>query len=382
MVRIQDVFSLFCYNNINKNKSQVIIIFSISGDSHGKMMVGTLEKFPAGIKINIDYINKELEKRQMGYGRGKRMSIEKDSVDIISGLWKGVTTGAPISFVIKNLADNTEKEERSIPRPGHGDYSAFKKYKLDNLNIYAERNSARWTSVITALGSISKQFLNHLNIDTVSYVYSLGRILDENNYDFDFVKENKNIHTGSPNEEYSKLFKKEIDNFLKNSLGGKIRVIAKNIKPGIGDYSNLFDRIDSKIGKYFFAIPSVKGVVIGAENFHLPGTHYNDEFYFENNEISRKSNSAGGIEAGFTNGENIVVNVYAKPIPTVLEPMDSVDLKNNNNAKTKYIRSDTTAVPALSVILKNVMNLMLFEAIIEKFSTGKYEDIVKRYQEF
>lgn len=360
----------------------MIIIFSISGDSHGKMMIGTLEKFPSGIKLDIEAINKELQKRQAGYGRGKRMFIEKDSVEIVSGLWKGVTTGAPISFVIKNLAGNTEKEERSIPRPGHGDYSAFKKYKLDDLNIYAERNSARWTSVMTVLGSISRQFLNHLKIDTVSYVYSLGRVLDENNYDFDFVKENKDIQTGSPNKEYSELFKKEIDNFSKNSLGGKIRVIAKNIKPGIGDYSNLFDRIDSKIGKYFFTIPSVKGVVIGSENFHLPGTNYNDEFFIENDEISRKSNSAGGIEAGFTNGENILINVYAKPIPTVLEPMDSVDLKKKNNAKTKYIRSDITAVPALSIILENVMNLMLFEAIIENFGTGNYKDIVKRYQEF
>jgi chorismate synthase len=346
------------------------------------MMVGTLEKFPAGIKVDKKSIDIELKNRQMGYGRGKRMSIEKDSVEIISGVWKGISTGAPLSFIIKNLAGNTEKEERYSPRPGHGDYSAFKKYKLEDLNIYAERNSARWTSVMTVLGQLAKQFLNHLKIDSTSYVYSLGRVIDENKYDFEYIKNNKITETATPNEEYSELFKKEIDNFSKNSLGGKIRVIAKNIKPGIGDYSNLFEKIDSKIGKYFFAIPSVKGVVIGSENFHVPGTNYNDEFFVENDEISRKSNSAGGIEAGFTNGENILVNIYAKPIPTVLEPMDSVDLKNNKNTKTKYIRSDITAVPALSIILENVMNLMLFEAIIENFGTGNYKDIVKRYQEF
>lgn len=345
-------------------------------------MIGTLEKFPSGIKIDENKINKELVKRQKGYGRGKRMSIEKDTVEFISGIWKGVSTGAPISFIIKNLAKNTENEERNIPRPGHGDYSSYKKYKLEDLNIYAERNSARWTSVMTVLGQLSKQLLEHMEIEVVSYVYSIGKIIDENQYDFDFIKNNKGIETGTPNKEFSKKIKKEIDNSSKDSLGGKIRVIAKNVKPGIGDYSNLFDKIDSKIGKYFFAIPSVKGVVIGTENFKLYGTEYNDEFYYDKNEIRRKTNSAGGIEAGFTNGEDIIVNVYAKPIPTVLKPMNSVDLKNKNNTKTKYIRSDTTAIPALSVILENVMYLMLFESIVENFGTGNYLDILKRYQEF
>ncbi|KLO23776.1 chorismate synthase [Marinitoga sp. 1197] len=336
--------------------------FIISGDSHGEFMIGTLIGIPAGLKIDMDKINTDLKKRQNGYGRGERMKIERDEVNIISGIWKGYTTGAPLTILIKNKGKNTEKNIRKVPRPGHGDYSAYMKYKLPDLNIYTERNSARWTVVLTAIGNIARQFLDNLNIKISAYIEKIGELKTEDG------KISNNI-------------KKYIDKMKKsgNTLGGSIKVIAKNVKPGIGGYSSIFERLDSKIGKLFMAIPSVKGVIIGNTDFSLSGKEYHDEFYIENNKIRRKSNNAGGIEAGFTNGENIEITVFLKPIPTLREPLNSIDLEYIQETKAPYIRSDVTVVPASIVIFENALSLILMESILDRFGNDNVNDIIRRY---
>ncbi|GAB6189788.1 chorismate synthase [Marinitoga arctica] len=336
--------------------------YCISGDSHGVAMIGTLIGIPAGLKINIEKINEDLLKRRKGYGRGKRMEIEKDKVTIISGTWKNYTTGSPLTLMIENKGDNTEKEVRSIPRPGHGDYSSYMKYKLPDLNVYTERNSARWTVVLTALGSIAKQFLKELNIEIFGYIKSIGKI---------------KINNG----EITLKVKEYIDEMRKkgDTLGGSIKVIAKNIKPGIGGYSTIFDRIDSKIGQLFLSIPSVKGIIIGNEDFSLSGREYHDEFYLEEDKIRRKTNNAGGIESGFTNGENIEVSVYLKPIPTLGNSLNSVDLRNNKETKSPYIRSDVTIIPSSVIIFENALSLILMESIIDRFGNDNMSEIIRRY---
>lgn len=336
--------------------------FVISGDSHGPMMIGTITNIPAGLKINIDSINEDLKKRQKGYGRGKRMQIENDKVEIVSGIWKGYTTGSPLTLIIQNKGSNTEKEIRSVPRPGHGDYSAYMKYKIPDLNIYTERNSARWTVVLTALGSIAKQFLKVFNIEINGYVKNIGKM---------------NIKNGEITEEV----KKYIDE-MKNkgdTLGGTVKIVAKNVKPGIGGYSTIFERLDSKIGKVFMSIPSVKGIIIGNEDFSLAGSEYHDEFYIENNKIKRKTNNAGGIEAGFTNGESIEITVFLKPIPTLGKPLNSVDLKTLNEKKSPYIRSDVTVISSSIIIFENTLALILMESIIERFGNDNITELVRRY---
>ncbi|SHF21320.1 chorismate synthase [Marinitoga hydrogenitolerans DSM 16785] len=354
--------------------------YFISGDSHGSAMIGVLTGIPAGMKLNIEKINKDLLKRQSGYGRGKRMKIENDKVKIISGLWKGYTTGAPITILIENKGKNTEKDIRSIPRPGHGDYSAYMKYKLPDLNIYTERNSARWTVVLTALGAIAKQFIEKFGIEIYGYVKSIGEVLyNENNFDIKKIEESI---VKCPDEKTTKLMTKEIDLAKKEgiTLGGSVKIIAQNIKPGLGGYSDIFEKIDSKIGKLFMSIPSVKGLIIGNEDFTLSGRDYHDEFILDGDKnIRRKTNNAGGIEAGITNGENIEITVFLKPIPTLATPLNSVDLKIREETKAPYIRSDVTIIPSSVIILENALSLVLAESIIERFGNDNMTELIRRY---
>ena len=361
----------------------------IAGDSHGSQMIGLIEEVPAGLKLEIEKINENLKRRQSGYARGNRMKLEKDEVQIISGLWKGVTTGAPLVLSIQNKAQNPIKDERYVPRPGHGDYSGWNKYRLQDLNIYTERNSARWTSALTAIGSIAKQFLENFEIQTISFVRSIGRVeikdelFDEvqNNFDLYIQKRNES-EVQCPFEDESKKMIEEIrSNALMKAttLGGSIKTFATNVKPGLGSYADVFNKVDSKIGKYFMSIPSVKGVFIGHQDVSLTGAEYQDPFILIDNKISRSKNYAGGIEAGITNGENIVVTTYFKPISTLAKPLDSVNLKTRESEKAPYIRSDSVIIPAATVITECTLAIILMEEIIDGFGNDNIDLIKERY---
>lgn len=361
----------------------------IAGDSHGPAMVGLIEEIPAGLKINTNKINEDLRRRQSGYGRGNRMKLEKDEVKIVAGLWNGITTGAPLVLIINNKAKNPVKEPRTVPRPGHGDYSCWSKYRLDDLNIYTERNSARWTSVLTAVGNVAKQFLQEFGIKTVSFVRSIGRVEVEDSK-FDEIQKNLEYYTQKrdqsevlcPFEDVSERMIEEIkENALKKAttLGGSIKTFATNVKAGLGSYADLFDRVDSKIGKYFLSIPSVKGVFIGHQDVSINGAQYQDPLTIDEDNIKRTKNYAGGIEAGITNGENIVVTTYFKPISTLAKPLDSVDLKTKDKVKAPYVRSDSVVIPAATVITENTLAIIIMEEIINGFGNDNVELIKKRY---
>ncbi|AIY86146.1 MULTISPECIES: chorismate synthase [unclassified Thermotoga] len=356
---------------------------TIAGDSHGKYMIAVLEGIPAGLKIDEEIIRRELFRRRNCYGRGKRMSIEEDAFEIVSGVWRGITTGAPLTILVPNKAGNPVKDVRSVPRPGHIDYAAFVKYKLPDLNVYVERSSARWTVALTAAGALLKSLLREFNIDVLGFVTRLGNVEAKNIPD-DFEELRRKRDESAvfcPDPEATEGMISEIDRAKEegNTLGGKVRIIARGVPAGIGSYSDLFKKLDSKIGSLFFAIPAVKGVVIGSEEMWY-GFDYLDEFELEDGKIKRKTNNLGGIEGGITNGEDVWVNVSVKPIPTTGKPLKSVDLRTMEPAKTPYVRSDVTAVPPASVVCEAALAVVISDALLEHLGDGNIDDLKRRFE--
>jgi len=356
---------------------------TIAGDSHGKYMVAILEGLPSGIKVDEELIRRDLFRRRNCYGRGKRMKMEEDAFEIVSGLWKGVTTGAPVTILIPNRAGNPVKDVRSVPRPGHIDYAAWVKYKLPDLNIYVERSSARWTVALTAAGSLLKSLLKEFGIEVLGFVTRLGSVEARDiPGDFEELKRRRDESVVfCPDPEATKEMVAEIDRAKEegNTLGGKVRVIARQVPAGIGSYSELFKKLDSRIGSLFFAIPAVKGVIVGSEKMWY-GFDYLDEFEVENGQIKRKTNNLGGIEGGISNGEDIWVNVYVKPIPTTGKPLNSVDLRTMKPEKTPYVRSDVTAVPPASVVCEAALSVVISDALLEHLGEGSIDDLKRRFE--
>ncbi|MCD6550737.1 chorismate synthase [Thermotoga sp.] len=356
---------------------------TIAGDSHGKCMVAILEGIPAGVRIDEDLIRNDLFRRRNCYGRGERMKIEEDAFEIVSGLWKGVTTGAPVTILVPNRAGNPVKDVRSVPRPGHIDYAAWVKYKLPDLNVYVERSSARWTVALTAAGALLKSLLREFGIEVLGFVTRLGGVEAKDiPNDFEELKRKRNeSEVFCPDPVATKEMIVEIDRAKRegNTLGGKVRVVAKGIPAGIGSYSDLFKKLDSKIGSLFFTIPAVKGVVVGNEEMWY-GFDYLDEFEILDGKIRRKTNNLGGIEGGISNGEDIWVNVYVKPIPTTGKPLDSVDLRAMKPEKTPYVRSDVTAVPPASVVCEAALAVVLSDVLLDHLGEGNINDLKRRFE--
>ncbi|AJG40457.1 chorismate synthase [Thermotoga sp. RQ7] len=356
---------------------------TIAGDSHGKYMVAILEGLPSGIRVDEELIRRDLFRRRNCYGRGKRMKMEEDAFEIVSGLWKGITTGAPVTILIPNRAGNPVKDVRSVPRPGHIDYAAWVKYKLPDLNIYVERSSARWTVALTAAGSLLKSLLKEFGIEVLGFVTRLGNVEARDiPGDFEELKRRRDESVVfCPDPEATKEMVAEIDRAKEegNTLGGKVRVIARQVPAGIGSYSELFKKLDSRIGSLFFAIPAVKGVIVGSEEM-WNGFDYLDEFEIENGQIKRKTNNLGGIEGGISNGEDIWVNVYVKPIPTTGKPLNSVDLRTMKPEKTPYVRSDVTAVPPASVVCEAALSVVISDALLEHLGEGSIDDLKRRFE--
>lgn len=357
---------------------------TIAGDSHGSMMIGILEGFPAGFKINEKKLNFDLERRKKAYGRSNRMNIEEDEVIIISGVWRGYTTGAPLTFTVKNKASNTDKSIRSVPRPGHADLPAWLRYKIPDFNAYAERASARWTVIFTAIGSFLKSFLREFGIIILSYVTSIGNVvareIPEDSEEIIAIRDKTFVYC--PDLKAAEDMMKEIDSAAKEgeTLGGTFKVVAKSVPPGLGGFSGMYERIDSRIGKIFMALPAVKGLIIGNNNISVRGSEYHDPITVLNGKIKRVTNNAGGIEGGITNGEDVIVTVFVKPIPTVRKGIDSVDFKTFEKVSSPYIRSDVTAVPALSVIGESALSIVLTEVFLERFGNDSFESIKRRFE--
>lgn len=373
--------------------------FLNSGESHGKGLIGIIEGFPANVEINIDEINRELERRQKGYGRGNRMLIESDKIDIYSGIRFGKTLGSPISFIILNkdwenwklkMASNKIVYDESIvitkPRPGHADLSGIIKYRQEDIRNILERASARETASRTAVGAFAKQLLKYFDIEIKSRVISIGSIKDNeipiNEEDWLAIR---NSELSVLNKDIEESIKNEIDEAKRNgnTLGGIIEVIINNLPIGLGSHVYCDKKLDGKLAQAIMSIQSVKGIEIGNafENATKNGGQVHDEIYY-NNRYYRKTNNAGGIEGGITNGEPIIIRAALKPIPTLMTPLKSVDIKTKETFDAVKERSDVCAVPAAGIVLENVAAWTIACEIIEKFGSDSIEEMLENYKAY
>lgn len=365
-----------------------MIRFLTAGESHGDKLIGILEGIPSNLKINNGYIDYELSRRQKGYGRSDRMNIESDKVQIVSGLDEKVTTGSPISLVINNLAKGTYNNDYLQPRPGHADLAGLIKYNQMNAKNILERASARETAMRTAIGAICKIFLSEFGIKIFSHVISISDI--ESN--IDYYKSGSEIDFSLADNSALRMIDSDAEKIAKDridfgyeegfTLGGKVELIIKNVPIGIGSHIQWDRRLDGKIAQSMMSIPGVKAVEIGLgetiKNYH--GNLSNDEiFYSEDKGYYRKTNLAGGIEGGISNGEDIVVRITMKPIPTQQKPLKTVNIITKEETKAFTQRSDVCAVASLSIVAEAMAAISISEAFMEKFSGDSMEEVKRNF---
>jgi len=377
--------------------------FLSGGESHGKCLVGIIEGMPAGLFISKDDINIDLKRRQGGYGRGGRMKIESDEVEILSGIRWGKTIGSPIALYIKNRDwNNWEKTmnsesqfEVSItpitkPRPGHADLAGFLKYGHSDIRNVLERSSARETAIRVAIGAVAKKFLKEFNIFIGSFVCGIGSVNLE--IEISQLKEDDllELHTKAesskvrcPFIQIENKMIELIDEAIKNgnSLGGRFVVFAVGVPPGLGSYVHWDRKLDGIIAQAFMSIQAIKAVEIGdgvdiSKKF---GSEVMDEIFYDGF-FYRKTNHMGGIEGGMSNGMPIVIKATMKPIPTLRKPLKSIDVFTKERVDAAYERSDICAVSAASVIGEAVLAWSLAQTFLEKFSGDNIEDVRKNYE--
>ncbi|MBI5145167.1 MAG: chorismate synthase [Candidatus Omnitrophica bacterium] len=335
-----------------------------AGESHGKALVAILEGMPTGLKLDVNKINAELKRRQSGFGRGRRMQIEKDKAQIISGIRKGLTLGSPIALLIENKDFSIERLPKvTCPRPGHADLAGLLKYGFSDARNVLERASARETAARVGIGAICKLFLNEFRIKLSSKVISIA-----GETDLQAMKE---------------AILKAMAN--KDTVGGVFEVVARGVPVGLGSYVQADRRLDGRLAQAMLSIPAVKAVEFGlgfgyAEKF---GSEVHDAIYYNKDRgYFRKSNNAGGIEGGISNGEDIVIRACLKPISTLLHPLDSVNIVSKKRALATVERSDICVAESAGVVAEAVSALVLADALLEKFGADNLLDIKKAYQDY
>jgi len=389
--------------------------FLTAGESHGEALSGIISEYPSGVRIDEDFINYELSKRQKGYGRGGRVKIEADKVKILSGVRKNKSTGSPISFLIFNKDWQNWKEKLKLennllnPRPGHADLSGFLKYRLESIRDVIERSSARETAARVCIGAFSKLVLKNFDINIWSYVEQIGNtgfwlvktkdknkklvetlnaLLQDNEINIvQILKDIEKSPVRCPDEEISQLMTEEIDKARNegNTLGGKFKVIASGLPPGLGSFDQWDNRFDAKTAAALMSIPSVKVVEIG-DGFLAPffsGTEFHDEIYHNSkNGFYRNTNRAGGIEGGMTNGKPIIITASVKPIPTTGKGLQSVNIKTKKIENSLSERSDVCAVPNAAIVGESVLAIEILNAFQDKFGKDNLEEILESYNNF
>jgi len=385
------------------------IRYLTAGESHGKTLVVIIEGFPSNLRIDLDKINEELARRQGGYGRGGRMKIEKDTAEIVSGVRFGKTTGSPISVLVKNRdwenwgtkmsvePVEEEIEKIVIPRPGHADLVGVTKYNLDDIRNSIERSSARETAVRVVAGAFAKQLLSQYGVEISSFVESIGgvngsgdlysRLLNKHEVNFaQILTTVEESELRIPDREKEEGIKDRIRLAKKDgdTLGGVFAVVAQGLVPGVGSFVHYDRKLDAAISHSMMSINAVKGVEIGTgfEGAVVPGSMVHDEIILKDGVISRKTNRAGGIEGGTTNGENILVRAAMKPIATLMMPLRSIDLSTFEEIDARRERSDFTAVPACAVIGESVLAWTLAAFYLDKFGGDSVEESVDNFTQY
>ena len=372
-----------------------------SGESHGQSLISILDGVPSNIELNIDEINKELKKRQSGYGRGGRMKIEQDSIKILGGVRGKKTLGGPISIEVKNkdyenwskymnpMEDvDLESKKVSNVRPGHADLVGCLKYDFDDARNVLERSSARETASRVAVGAICKQILKNFDIGFTSHVVQIGSIKDTNIYEFDYIKENvDSSQVRCVNKDTEKDMIKEIDKVKSNgdTIGGVVEIRVKNLIPGLGSYTHFDKKIDGELAMHLMGTQAIKGVEIGigfevANNY---GSEVMDEIIYNNKDgIRRNTNRLGGIEGGMTTGEEVIIRCAMKPIPTLYKPLNSINVNTLESYQASIERSDNCAVPACSVVCENVVAFVICKYFLDKIGGDNLLDLKENYNSY
>jgi chorismate synthase len=394
-----------------------MLTYLTTGESHGPQLTAVIDGLPAGLAVDIHKLNHQLARRQKGFGRGGRMEIEKDEAEIVSGVRGGITLGGPVTLVIKNRdwpnwseimdplkpppKDLGPREERlaretSRPRPGHADLAGGIKWNHHDLRNVLERASARETAARVALGALTRQLLEHFGVRFASHVVQIGPVVlpdDPDKGDLDaLVREAEKSEVRCANPDTSQKMIEAIKEAKRNrdSLGGRVEVIVRGLPVGLGSCSQWYHRLDGRLAGAMMSIQSVKSVHIGTDPgiFGKPGSQVHDQIYYDpdgdpvKKRFYRKTNNAGGIEGGMTNGEDVVVQVANKPISTLNQPLRTVDIRTKQPAEAMVERTDHCIVPSLAVICEAAAALVLTEAFLSKFGQDNMAEIERNYQAY
>ncbi len=377
--------------------------FETAGESHGECLVATLTGLPAGIPVCLDYVDRQLWRRQQGFGRGGRMKIETDRVRIVSGVRHSQTIGSPIAILIENKdwknwtgtlpvesKDAVAGQEKAVyrPRPGHADLPGAIKYDFSEARYVLERASARETAARVALGALAKTFLRQFDIDVLSHVVGVGPVHLQRSAQWEEIaalSEREQVLLGCVDEETERRMKEAVDHAYRtgDTIGGVFEVVAHGLPAGLGSHIAWDTRLDGRLAQAIVSIQAVKGAEIGhaEEGARSYGSAVQDTIHYnkEQQAFHRGSNRAGGLEGGITNGQDVVVRGFLKPISTLRRPLESVDLPTREPALAAYERSDVAVVPAAGVVGEAMVALVLAQAFLEKFGGDSLRETKRNY---
>lgn len=360
------------------------IRFLTAGDSHGEALLAIVEGLPAGLALDARVIQRELARRRKAYGRSSRQKLEQDTVTLMGGIWKGKTTGAPIGIHLPNLARTVKGKPGgalgTVPRPGHADFAGMIKYGLGEIPPVSERASARSTVARVAVGAIAKAFLTRLGIETAAHVLSIGSV--------DAPRTTRPLHEIRRRAERSPVYcadaaagRRMVAEIQRgkaegNSLGGSVEVVVNGLFPGVGSHAEWDRKLDGRLAGAMMSIHSVKAVEIGdgLATHRARGVDAHDAMHLRRGRVARATNHAGGIEGGMTNGADVVVRLYAKPIPTAARRAETFDLATLEPTASPYVRSDICVIPVLAVIAEAVAAWEILAAVLEKLGGDTIDD--------
>lgn len=377
--------------------------FTTAGESHGRALVAVVEGLPAGLDVDVEKINFELFRRQQGYGRGGRQKIERDEVQILSGIRHGLTLGSPVALTIENRdfvhwqevmsAEKLEVEPKNPrlvkrPRPGHADLAGGQKFGSRDLRDILERASARETAARVACGAFAKQLLSQFGVEIKCHVIKLGNIptehIEKTWEEIAAIDESSPLRCADKNTEARMIELIDRAKIEGDTLGGIFEVVAKNLPIGLGSHTSWNEKLDGRIAQAFVSIQAVKAVEIGTgvENAQKFGSEVHDEITFTENAFKRATNRAGGLEGGITNGEELRVRGYLKPISTLKKPLRSIDIDTKQESLAAFERSDVTAVPAAGVIGEAMLAIVLANSMREKFGGDSLTEMKTNFENY
>jgi len=376
-----------------------------SGESHGEALVAFLSGLPAGLAIDQAFVDRELWRRQQGYGRGGRMKIETDRAHFLSGVHHGKTIGSPISVLLQNRdwqnwkeslpveTGDPEKHKRvASPRPGHADLAGALKYDFTEARYVLERASARESAARVAIGALAKLLLRELGVEVLSHVIAVGSVsIADREVAWEQIEplaRKDEVLLSCADSEAEQRMKEEVDNVLRtgDSVGGVFEVVARHVPPGLGSYVQWDERLDALLAAAVMSLQAVKAVEIGSaiQAAHSPGSAVHDEIGYQRDTgfsgFTRTRNNAGGIEGGISNGQEIRVRGYLKPISTLRRPLQSVDFTTREPVKAAYERSDVCVVPAAGVAGESMVALTLARCALEKFGGDSLKETKRNYE--